>query len=233
MLEIVTAGGWLMLPIIACSVIAMAIVVERCWSLQTRRILPAETLGQARKCLLRHRIPADQLQRLASGSPLGRVLAAGLSTRHLARGQIKSAMEETGAHVAHEMQRYLNALGTIATITPLLGLLGTVIGMISVFTRITSAGVGDPTALAGGISQALITTAAGLGIGIPSLMMYRYFRNRIETLVVSMEQHSLKLLEAIDSPLNDRAKRQGSDKNRSGEGVHDSAYATVEFEPVP
>ncbi len=205
MLEIITAGGWLMLPILTCSVVAMAIVVERCWTLRQSRILPSNLANQARRWLVDDGIPDEKIKLLQSNSPLGRVLAAGLANRHLPREKIKGSVEEVGSHVAHELQRFLNALGTIATITPLIGLLGTVIGMISVFTRITSAGVGNPTELAGGISTALITTAAGLAVAIPSLMMYRYFRGRVEELVVGMEQESLKLIDAIELPINQPA----------------------------
>ncbi|OED39937.1 biopolymer transporter ExbB [Chromatiales bacterium (ex Bugula neritina AB1)] len=205
MFEIITAGGWLMLPILTCSVVAMAIVAERCWVLRQNRILPSNLANQARRWLIDDGIPDEKIRLLQNNSPLGRILAAGLANRHLPREKIKNSVEEVGSHVAHELQRFLNALGTIATITPLLGLLGTVIGMISVFTRITSAGVGNPTELAGGISTALITTAAGLAVAIPSLMMYRYFRGRIETLVVDMEQESLKLIDAIESALNARS----------------------------
>ncbi|MCL4147905.1 UNVERIFIED_CONTAM: hypothetical protein GTU68_043178 [Idotea baltica] len=110
---------------------------------------------------------------------------------------MKASIEEVGGHVAHELEKYLNALGTIAAVTPLLGLLGTVIGMISVFTNITSVGVGNPAQLAGGISTALVTTASGLMVAIPSLMFYRYFRGRVDGLVVDMEKESLKLVDVL------------------------------------
>lgn len=200
MLEIITAGGILMLPILICSIIAMAIIAERFWTLRTKNVAPADVSQQARRWLRNNKISDAQLQQMQAQSPLGRVLAAALANRHRSSETLKQAIEETGSHVAHELQRYLNSLGTIATITPLLGLLGTVIGMISVFTRITSAGVGNPGELAGGISTALITTAAGLVVAIPSLVMYRYFRGRIEELVVNMERESHSLLEAIETP---------------------------------
>lgn len=196
-LEIVTAGGWLMLPILTCSVVAMAIVVERLWSLQETKVVPTALVNQARRLLAHDRISDSTLGELQRHSPLGRILAAAIAHRNQSRESIKNAIQEVGSHVAHELQRFLNALGTIATVTPLLGLLGTVLGMIQVFTRITSAGVGNPTELAGGISQALITTAAGLGVAIPALMMYRYFKGRIEGLIVEMERESLKLVDAI------------------------------------
>ncbi len=205
MLEIVTAGGWLMLPILTCSVVAMAIVAERLWSLRTDKVVPTTLVNQARRLLAQDRISDDKLGELKRHSPLGRVLAAGIAHRNQSRESMKNAVEEVGSHVAHELQRFLNALGTIATVTPLLGLLGTVIGMIQVFTRITSAGVGNPTELAGGISQALITTAAGLGVAIPALMMYRYFKGRVEGLIVGMEHESLKLIDSIKPASDARA----------------------------
>jgi biopolymer transport protein ExbB len=186
-----------MLPILVCSIVAMAIVAERLWSLRENRVLPNTLVNQARRLLAQDRISDDTLGELRRNSPLGRILATGIAHRNQSRESIKNAIEEVGSHVAHELQRFLNALGTIATVTPLLGLLGTVIGMIQVFTRITSAGVGNPTELAGGISQALITTAAGLGVAIPALMMYRYFKGRVEGLIVCMERESLKLVDSI------------------------------------
>jgi len=186
-----------MLPIVICSIVAMAIVAERFWSLRENRVVPASLVNQARRLLSHDRIPDDSIGELQRHSPLGRILAVGIAHRNQSRESIKGAIEEVGSHVAHELQRFLNALGTIATVTPLLGLLGTVLGMIQVFTRITSAGVGNPTELAGGISQALITTAAGLAVAIPALMMYRYFKGRVEGLIVGMERESLKLIDSI------------------------------------
>lgn len=199
MLEIITAGGWLMLPILTCSVVAMAIVVERCWTLRKKKVLPDELLELTCRLLHTEDISSQRIAQLQNHSPLGRVLAAGLAGRHKPAELIKKSIEETGSHVSHELQRFLNALGTIATVTPLLGLLGTVLGMITVFTRITSAGVGNPGELAGGISQALITTAAGLSVAIPSLIMHRYFRSRIEKMLIMMEQQALKLVETIEA----------------------------------
>ena len=134
---------------------------------------------------------------LRDSSPLGRILAAGLVNMQHDREIMKEAIEETGRQVVLELERFLNTLGTIASITPLLGLLGTVIGMIKVFSAITAQGVGNPAVLAGGISEALITTAAGLSVAIPSLMFYRYFRGKVDMLVIRMEEESLKLVEVI------------------------------------
>ncbi len=197
MLELVKAGGWTMLPIVACSIISMAIVVERFWSLQRRRIAPDNLVAQTWHWMRTGGLDDKRVQELRLGSPLGRVLAAGLISRDYDREIMKESIEEVGRHVMYDLGRYLNTLGTIAAISPLLGLFGTVVGMIKVFTAITAHGVGDAAVLAGGISEALITTAAGLSVAIPSLLFYRYFRGRVEGLVVMMEQEALKLVEVL------------------------------------
>lgn len=197
MFELVKAGGWLMLPIIACSILAVAIIVERLWTLRRRRVIPRQLVAQIWHWAQSGELTDERIRALAEGSPLGRVLAAGLVNRAHSREVMKESIEETGRHVVHELERFLNTLGTIAAITPLLGLLGTVVGMITVFSVITDVGVGNPGELAGGISQALITTAAGLTVAIPSLFFYRYFRGKVDELVVSMEQEALKLVEVM------------------------------------
>jgi biopolymer transport protein ExbB len=197
MLEIVQAGGWLMLPIIACSVVAVAIVLERLWTLQHARVLPRHITAQAWNWVKNNELDPKNLQSLHQGSPLGQVLAAGLAHRFNTRDVLKESIEDSGRHVVHELQRYLNTLGTIAGISPLLGLLGTVSGMIRSFTAITTEGVGNPTVLAGGISEALITTAAGLIVAIPALIAYRYLRGRIDSIVVEIEKESMKFVEAL------------------------------------
>ena len=197
MFEIVKSGGWLMLPIILCSIVAFAIIGERLWSLQRKRIIPKHLVAQIWHMQSKGNITQEQLSSVRSSSPLGRVLAAGLSNVNNSREVMKESIEETGRHVVHELERYMNSLGTIAAITPLLGLLGTVIGMIKVFSVITAQGVGNPAVLAGGISEALITTAAGLSVAIPSLMAHRYFRGLIDGLVVFMEQEAIKMVEVI------------------------------------
>jgi biopolymer transport protein ExbB len=197
MLEIVQAGGWLMLPIIACSVVAVAIVLERLWSLQEKRVLPASVANQVWDWVQHNQIDVQQIQQAHQSSPLGQVLAAGLAYRHASRDVLKEAVEDAGRHVVHDLERYLNPLGTIAAISPLLGLLGTVSGMIRSFTAITAGGVGNPTVLAGGISEALITTAAGLTVAIPALIAYRYLRGRVDGLVVKIEKESMRFIEAL------------------------------------
>lgn len=197
MWEIVTAGGWLMLPILGCSIVALAIVGERFFTLREEKVLPENLVADVWRMASTRQLNDEKIREIQQASPLGRVLAAGLLNRSEERDVMKASIEEVGGHVAHELGRYLNALGTIAAVTPLLGLLGTVVGMISVFTNITTVGVGNPAQLAGGISQALITTAGGLMVAIPALMFYRYFRSKVEGLVVEMEKESLKLVDVL------------------------------------
>jgi len=195
--EMVQAGGWLMVPIILCSVIALAIVGERFWSLQQKRIAPKNLVAQIWQWHKSSSLDKEHIRALATSSPLGKVLAAGLVNRHHPRDIMKESIEETGRQVVADLDRYLNTLGTIASITPLLGLLGTVIGMIKVFAAITTQGVGNPTVLAGGISEALITTAAGLLVAIPSLIFYRYFKGKVDQLVLKMEEEAMKIVDVM------------------------------------
>jgi len=197
MLEIFKAGGLLMLPLFLCSVIAIAIIAERFWSLQSKRIAPPELMTQIWQWLRYDQVDKNRIAALQKDSPLGQILAAGLINRTCTRDITKEGIEDIGRHVTLSLERNLNTLGTIAAITPLLGLLGTVIGMIKVFAVITTEGVGNPETLAGGISEALITTAAGLVIAIPSLIFYRFFRGKISQLVVDMEEQALKLIELL------------------------------------
>jgi len=197
MVDIVKAGGWLMAPIILCAIIAMGIILERFWTLKEKRVIPEDLTSKVWAWVKRDQLDQDQIQTLYQGSALGQILAAGLINRDRERAIMKDSIEDTGRHVVHELERYLDTLGTIAAISPLLGLLGTVIGMVKVFTQITTGGVGNPALLAGGISEALITTAAGLTVAIPALIGYRYYSNRVETLVVSMEKEAIKLVEAL------------------------------------
>ena len=196
-LELVKAGGWLMWPIIACSVVAMAIVIERLWLYRPRRVLPANLVAQIWQLHQKNQLTPAHVATVRNSSPLGRILAAGLVNRLHAREVMKEAIEEEGRQVVHDLERYLNTLGTIANISPLLGLLGTVIGMIKVFAAITTSGVGNPTVLAGGISEALITTAAGLSVAIPALIFHRYLSGRVDRIVMSMEEQALKMVEVM------------------------------------
>lgn len=197
MFEIIVAGGWLMVPIILCSIAALAIIGERFWSLRQDKVAPKNLVAQVWNWRKSNQLTPERVLALRNSSPLGRVLAAGLLNMAHSREVMKESLEETGRQVVLELERYLNTLGTIASISPLLGLLGTVLGMIKVFTAITTQGVGNPGVLAGGISEALITTAAGLTVAIPSLMFYRYFRGKVDALVLKMEEEALKLVEVI------------------------------------
>lgn len=197
MLELIKAGGFVMWPILLCSVVSLAIVVERFWSLQTKRITPKNLVSQIWQWAKVGHLDSKRVNDIRVESPLGKLLAAGLVNLKHDREVMKESIEEAGRQVTHELERFLNTLGTIAEITPLLGLLGTVIGMIKVFTVITTMGVGDPSILSEGISEALITTATGLTVAIPTLMFYRYFRGRVDELVLFMEQESLKLVEVL------------------------------------
>ena len=197
MLEILIKGGWLMVPIIVCSIISLAIIGERFWSLSSKKILPSDLVSSVWKLHKANQLDKSKIQSLSLSSPLGRVLAAGIVNQSHGREIMRESIEEVGSQVAHELEKFLNSLGTIASITPLLGLLGTVIGMIKVFAAITAHGVGDPAVLAEGISQALITTASGMSVAIPSLMFYRYFRGKVDELVINMESEALKLVEMM------------------------------------
>ncbi len=205
MYEIIKSGGWLMWPILLCSILATAIVIERLWALHSNKVAPDDLLPQVQRLISENTLDDYKLLVIRNSSPLGEVLAVGLDNRHKHRLVVKEAIEEAGRHVVHELERYLNTLGTIATITPLLGLLGTVIGMIKIFAAITPRGISDPTILANGISVALITTAAGLTVGIPSLAFYRYLRGRVNELTVTMEQEAMKLVELMQNERNSGA----------------------------
>ncbi len=197
MLELVQSGGWLMLPIIICSILAAAICVERFWTLGSDRIAPKQLLAEVWTHIKREQLDGQRLRELRAGSLLGQILAAGLVSARRGRDAMKESIEEAGAQATHELERFLTPLGTIASITPLLGLLGTVIGMIKVFNAIMLEGTGNANVLAGGISEALITTAAGISVAIPALIFYRYFNRRVDELVLTMEQEAARLVELL------------------------------------
>lgn len=197
MFEVIKAGGILMWPILACSVAALGIIVERLWSLRRERVLPARLIKELRYWAEGGEITQSNLDRLVVRSPLGRIVRTALMNRQRGREIVKETIEDTGRHVVHELEHFLNTLGTIAAISPLLGLLGTVFGMIEVFTELSQRSAGDVHGLAGGISKALITTAAGLTVAIPSLLFYRYFRGKVDRLVVGMEQEAMLLVDLI------------------------------------
>lgn len=199
MWEIVRAGGPMMWPIILCSIATAAIVLERLWTLQDRRVLPRELTQKVWQLIESNQINDKVIAALEQNSPLGRVLAAGLSNRHRPREVMMERLEDTGRHVIHELERFLTTLGTIAGISPLLGLLGTVTGIIKAFNAIQAGGMGDPRALSGGIAEALITTAAGLVVAIPSLFAYRLLRSKVDGIVIAMEKDAIRLADAVEA----------------------------------
>lgn len=225
MFEIIQAGGWLMLPLFICSVVAMTIIIERFWSLRRSRVLPTPLLEALREAATGTFKVDDERRRQALASPLGKIVSAALLNRNRGREVVKESVEDTGRQVVHDLERYLNTLGTIAAITPLLGLLGTVFGMIEVFTVISAQGTGDTQLLAGGISQALITTAAGLAVAIPSLLFYRYFRGKVDELVVNMEEQAIRLINLMTkaksraAPATGQTQDQGQDHDSGTESV--------------
>lgn len=199
MYQVLSAGGWVMPFIVLCSIIALAICIERQFALNREKIAPPHLLATVWQQLRGQGLDAQRLKSLRQGSPLGAILAAGLANRHQGRDAMRESIREAASHVIHQLERYLNTLGTVAAVTPLMGLLGTVLGMISVFTEITTYGTGNTGALAGGISEALITTAVGLAVAIPSLVMHRHYTSRIESIVVDLEREAIKLVDAIHS----------------------------------
>ena len=199
MLGVMQSGGWLMVPILLCSVAALAIGIERGWALQGSRVVPPSLLREVQRWARDGLGDPTWLGELAAGSPLGQVLAVGIANARRGRSLMKEAMTEAVAAVSHDLERYLTSLGIIASISPLLGLLGTVVGMIQVFSALMLDGAGHPEALAGGISEALITTAAGLTVAIPSLMLHRFFLRRVDDLVVQLERQAAHLVDATHS----------------------------------
>ncbi len=197
MFEVIKNGGWMMFPIILSSIVAMAIIGERLWSLQRKKIIPADLMAHIWQLHRDNKLDDAAIRRIKVSSPLGRILAAGLLNRKYGREMMKVSIEEVGRQVAHELERYLNALGSIASITPLLGLLGTVDGIIRVFSDLAIGGMGDPAVLSNGISEALICTASGLTVAIPSLFFHRYFERLVDDHVVHMEENALRLIDIM------------------------------------
>jgi len=185
-----------MWPIIGCSVISMAIILERFWSLQPRLVIPRDLVSKIWQQYSNGGLSQQHIETVRDASPLGKVLAAGLYSLNQSREIMKERVEDAGRHVVHELEHNLNALGTIATIAPLLGLLGSVTGLMQVFNAVTEHGVGNPQALAGGISEIMIATAAGLAVAIPSVIFYRFFQRRVDELAVVIEQEVIKLIDA-------------------------------------
>ena len=198
MWELVKSGGLLMLPILIASVLAMAICFERAWALRASRVAPPNLLAEVWGWIKNKQLDANKLRELKANSPLGEILAAGLLNSRHGREIMKECIEESASVVIHHMERYLSVLGTLAMISPLLGLLGTVVGIIEAFMAInTGSGMGDPALLASGISKALMTTAGGLFVAIPAMIMHRYFARHISTMAVEMEQQAIKLVDIV------------------------------------
>ena len=198
MWELIKSGGWIMLPIVLCSIIAVAIVLERLWTLRASRISPPNLLAQVWQWQQDKQMDSNKMQHLRVGSPLGQILAAGLLNAHHGREIMKESIQEAGVKVVSELERYLTPLGTIAAITPLLGLLGTVLGMIEIFSAFMDSGMANAPQLAGGIAKALVTTAAGLFVAIPAVFFHRFLQRRVDELVVRMEQEAIKLVETVE-----------------------------------
>jgi biopolymer transport protein ExbB len=197
MFEILSAGGWIMIPILLCSIIATAIIIERFWTLQKEYIIPADLVPKIWKWIKEDDLDKGQLIFLHNHSPMGEILAAALTNRNHSREIMKASIEEASNQVLHKLEKYLNTLGTIAEIAPLLGLLGTVTGMIAMFAAVGEVGLGNPKILSGGLSEALITTATGLSVAIPAFIFYRYFRGVVDELILTMEQEALKIIDVL------------------------------------
>jgi len=198
------AGGWLMWPIAACSVIATAIIIERAWTLRRARLMPDNLVTRIWQLYRQGQLSDERIDEIREASPLGRMLAAGLANRNHSREVMKEAIGDAGRHVVAQLGRYLNTLGTIASVAPLLGLLGTVFGMIDIFGVIMNAGTGNAGLLAGGISSALLTTAAGLSVAIPTLLFHRFLESRVDRIALDMEEQALRLVEVLKGERADR-----------------------------
>ena len=199
MWEIVRAGGPFMWPIILCSVALVGIVLERLWTLQRKRVLPQDLIKKVSDLADRNQVNPKVIDALEKNSPLGRVLAAALANRHRGRDIMMERVEDVGRHVVHELERFVNSVGTIASIAPLLGLLGTVTGIISAFQAVMLGGMGDPRMLAKGISEALLCTAGGLAVAIPAYIAHRYLRGKVERIVVEMEKIAVTFADSLDT----------------------------------
>ncbi len=196
MFALIEAAGWPIWPLLLASVIALAIIGERAWSLRSSIVAPKDLLNQTVQEFRQQGVTPQLVARLASGSPLGQILAAGIKNAKSTPQVMKEALDDAGRAVAHELERFLTTLGTIASISPLLGLLGTVIGMIEIFGSQAPSG-SNPIVLAHGISVALYNTAMGLVVAIPSMIFYRHFRGRVDSLIVEMESQAVRLVEIL------------------------------------
>ncbi len=197
MFSLIQAAGWPIWPLIIASIIALAIIAERLWSLRERLVMPKGLLMKAVQEYRQNGVSEASLTRLSNGSPLGQILAAGIKNIKSTPAVMKESIEETGRAVAANLERFLTTLGTIAAVSPLLGLFGTVVGMIEIFGASSPTGNSNPTQLAHGISIALYNTAFGLVVAIPSMIFYRHFRGKIDNLLLDMEMQGAKLVEIL------------------------------------
>ncbi|AZN35587.1 MotA/TolQ/ExbB proton channel family protein [Iodobacter ciconiae] len=202
MLAIIEAAGWPIWLIIAASIATVTIIIERMLTLRQSQILPKGLLASVVQEYRSRGVSAEMLAKLSSSSPLGRVLSAGLKNVRSSREIMKESIEEVGSSVSHELERYLPMLGTLAAVTPLLGLFGTVIGMIEIFGSQAPTGAANPAALAHGISVALYNTAFGIIVAVPALIFYRFFRSKVDSYLVEMEQQAVKLVEIVHGDRN-------------------------------
>lgn len=198
MLELVKAGGWPMIPLLVLSAVAVAIIVERAWTLRRSAVIPPALGDEVRAWAARGKLDPVHIESLRKTSPLGALLAAALDVRSRPREVVRERIEDVGRHLVHRMERFLNTLGTIAASGPLLGLFGTVVGMIQMFLAIGDGGLGDVNQLAAGIGKALVCTATGMIVAIPALMAHRWFRGRIAEYIVAMEHEAMLLLDTLE-----------------------------------
>lgn len=199
MLELVKAGGWPMVPLLVIGVMALAIILERMWSLRRSEIVPPGLGREVRQWAVRQQLEPGHLDSLRQNSPLGAMLATVLASRFRSREVMRERVEDMGRHLVYRLERFLNPLGTIASAGPLLGLLGTVVGMIQMFLGILDHGIGNVDQLAGGIGKALVCTATGMLIAVPALIFYRYFKAKIAGYTIILEQEVMLLTDALDS----------------------------------
>ncbi|AXK71635.1 MotA/TolQ/ExbB proton channel family protein [Lysobacter sp. TY2-98] len=199
MLELVKSGGWPMIPLLLLSALALALIVERGWTLRRSRVMPPKLGDEVRVWAARGNLDPAHIESLRQTSPLGALLAAVLDMRNRSREVMRERVEDVGRHLVHRMERYLNTLGTIAAAGPLMGLFGTVVGMIQMFLGILDYGIGDVNQLAGGIGKALVCTATGMIVAIPALVAHRWFRGRIAEYIIDMEHEAIALMDVVES----------------------------------
>lgn len=200
MLDLLIAGGPGMIPIVIASILVVAIVIERFWSLRRKVILPDGLGDEVRAWAVDRRLDPAHLDALEGNSPLGTVLASALRVRHLGHAAMRERVEDAGRIVMHGLGRFLTTLGTLALISPLLGLLGTVIGLINMFLAIMQFGTGQAQSLAGGIGEALVCTASGMAVAVPAYIFHRYFRGKVADYGIEMEREVLRLVDSLEAP---------------------------------